>query len=292
MYCQLHFVGGLDEAVRQQLCSSTNTSMTAPFYGERTTKVGALGKNSAGKCVFELSNGMFYRQTGQTGAKKTYLDYFRWHYSIYMVKIQISCYLIYLFAWIKPVAENGWTEKINSVCLNLVFWSIFSHGHNFSGIPAFWWRRLAIWSLIRQTRRDWGPLRVTGSGELQLGMAQNELRQNLVAEIARAGCFQHLIMFKDVESHFQSYFVHFGFWDRRTAWTTSPWGLSWWWSTETDESSIVAWVSNCFNDFTNSLKSTLMSQLWAFWKFFPTWPGWPWPCIRMYYIYIECISYT
>jgi hypothetical protein len=53
-------------------------------------------------------------------------------------------------------------------------------------------------------------------------MAQNELRQNLVAEIARAGCFQHLIMFKDVESHFQSYFVHFGFWDRRTAWTTSP----------------------------------------------------------------------
>jgi hypothetical protein len=83
------------------------TSMTAPFYGERTTKVGALGKNSAGKCVFELSNGMFYRQTGQTGAKKTYLDYFRWHYSIYMVKIQISCYLIYLFAWIKPVAENG-----------------------------------------------------------------------------------------------------------------------------------------------------------------------------------------
>jgi hypothetical protein len=57
-------------------------------------------------------------------------------------------------------------------------------------------------------------------------------------------------MFKDVESHFQSYFVHFGFWDRRTAWTTSPWGLSWWWSTETDESSIVAWVSNCFNDFT------------------------------------------
>lgn len=126
MYCQLHFVGGLDEAVRQQLCSSTNTSMTAPFYGERTTKVGALGKNSAGKCVFELSNGMFYRQTGQTGAKKTYLDYFRWHYSIYMVKIQISCYLIYLFAWIKPVAENGWTEKINSVCLNLVFWSIFT----------------------------------------------------------------------------------------------------------------------------------------------------------------------
>lgn len=104
MYCQLHFVGGLDEAVRQQLCSSTNTSMTAPFYGERTTKVGALGKNSAGKCVFELSNGMFYRQTGQTGAKKTYLDYFRWHYSIYMVKIQISCYL---FAWIKPVAGNG-----------------------------------------------------------------------------------------------------------------------------------------------------------------------------------------
>jgi hypothetical protein len=82
MYCQLHFVGGLDEAVRQQLCSSTNTSMTAPFYGERTTKVGALGKNSAGKCVFELSNGKIQ-------------------------KIQISCYLIYLFAWIKPVAENG-----------------------------------------------------------------------------------------------------------------------------------------------------------------------------------------
>ena len=85
----------------QHLHDGTVFTVSEPLRSVRWAKI--LQEN----VFLRLSNGMFYRQTGQTGAKKTYLDYFRWHYSIYMVKIQISCYLIYLFAWIKPVAENG-----------------------------------------------------------------------------------------------------------------------------------------------------------------------------------------